>query len=794
MENPPEHGGRRRTRKATIVRRRWPGAVAALLPVFACFLGGATAKWAEGIVVLLFGFLLLADPPRVSLGRILNFLFLGVLAFSAISFLPARWFFRPDWRVALTNDFGIALPASVTPQPWVTLGYLASFLAALVWLYYVCAREVETRDVRRELRLFAGGIASLAGLCVALYFSHAALPFWHNERGFGPFPNRNQTANVFAIAAIVILACGYDDIRNGRKRWIAWALAIAVVVAAVVLDFSRAGIVILVAGSGLWLALFACRSGSTARIAVGVSLLLVLLTTLLLFGGKTLERFDLRGTGAYAGMSSELRWLIFRDAFHLISRSPWCGIGLGNFDSVFAIFRNASVGDTRALHPESDWLWFWAEAGWPALLLTVAGSVLLVWRVFPLGEEKNRRFRAAALIGVILFALHGLLDVSAHRVGTAWSAIFLLGAALRRPVELRPSAIAPVVFRVFGVALIAIGAAWTAAVRWQLPLPGSVGAENSYATAAAASRGQNFDQTISETSRALAWTPLDWHLYFLRALGSVAAQRPASDALDDFRRARFLEPNAVDVPFEEGRLWLTKQPTLTLTAWREALRRAGSHRAEVYDHMLALAQQFNPNLIGRLQELASGQPGLAIVYLARANGAAFSAALEALLARDPDLQTLSAEEKAKLFSLWDERGDRAQLAATIEGHPDWASFAWRGVAKYQASKRNFHASVELVRRFAPKPALPSSLVAGSAEDLERSLAVNPRNYGVAFALYQRQRQAGKTSDALVTVRRFTADKESPRYFHFLEAESWADEGNWEQAWNSWQRFDVPSGK
>jgi hypothetical protein len=35
-----------------------------LLPVLACFLGGATTKWAEGVVLTLLGLYLLARPPR----------------------------------------------------------------------------------------------------------------------------------------------------------------------------------------------------------------------------------------------------------------------------------------------------------------------------------------------------------------------------------------------------------------------------------------------------------------------------------------------------------------------------------------------------------------------------------------------------------------------------------------------------------------------------------------------------------------------------------------------------------
>ena len=745
-------------------------------------------------MVLIFGCLLVADPPRRSLGRGLNLVLLAFVAITSLAFLPANWFAQTDWRAALTDDLGIALPGTLSPQPWVTLGYLLSLVAGLSWLYYVCARELEQREVRRELRMFAAGIALLAGLCVALYLAHTTMPFWPNERRFGPFPNRNQTADLLGISAVVALACGYDDLRNGRKRWLLWLGAVAIMTAAIVLDFSRAGIVLLVAGSGFWLAVFAFRRITAGRLAAGFSLLLVLLTVLLLFGGKTLERFDLRGTGSYAGMSSELRWLIFRDAFDLVRHSPWCGLGLGNFDSVFAIFRNFSAGDTRALHPESDWLWLWTEAGWPALALALLGTTLLLRRVLPIGDEKNRRFRSAAGIAALLFALHGIVDVSAHRVGTAWSALFLLGLALRRPSELAASRSVPILFRCVGVCLILTGGTWTAAARWQWPLPGSLGAENGYAAASAASRGQNYEDTIDQTTRALVWTPLDWHLYFLRALGKIGAQRPARDALDDFRRARFLEPNGVDVPFEEGRAWLAKQPTLALTAWREALRRAGPREGEVYDQMLSLAQQYRPGFLPRLSAMAELHRGLPLIYLARTHGDAFRAGLDALLARDAGLQTLDDPAKTRLFDLWAERGDREKFSATLARHPEWESLAWSAMAKEASARHDFARAVALVRRFAAKPVLPTSSALGSAEDLQRTLATNPRNYAVGYALYQLERSAGRNSDALITVRRFTAEKEAPRYFHFLEMESWADDANWERAWRAWQNFDSQDAK
>jgi tetratricopeptide (TPR) repeat protein len=769
--------------------RWWLNFAVPALPVLACFLGGATQKWSEGVITALFGVMLLVHPPRVSLGWKINVILLALLACGATAFLPANWFLRPAWRVALVDDFGINLPGMLSPQPWISLGCFLSFLAGLSWLYYVSTLELDLRDVRKQMRTFAFGVAALTALCIALRAGHTALPFWHNERGFGPFPNRNQTANLFGLTAVIVLACGQEDIRHGRKRWIFWLIALAVMVTGIVLDFSRAGVLLLVAGSALWLGAFAVRKGSAARIALGVSLLLVLLTAMLLFGGETFERFNLRAGDT--GVAGDLRWAIFHDASNLIAASPWCGIGLGNFDEVFAVFRDASLNTARTIHPESDWFWLCVEAGWPAVVLTIAGIIFFLWRVFPLREGTNQRFRVAALIAALLFAAHGIVDVSGHRIGTAFTALFLLGLAVRRPLEFPRSVVFPFLFRGIGLLLLAAGAAWVFATRYENPLPGAVGVENEMRLATAANRGRNFTETIERTTRALGWAPLRWQLYFLRGLGEVGARSAIAQAVDDFRRARFLEPNLFEVPYQEGNVWVTvNQPNLALTAWREALRRAGTHRPDVYAAMLAVVRQSNPRIHEGLEELGMVHHDLALIFLEHSGGPAFMKALQRFLDHDLTLQTLSPEEKVTLFKHWAERGDPAELARTMETHPEWMPFAWRGLAKYQAAQKNFRAAVEMTRRYGESPPLPTPAENASIDQLRTALHANPDNYGTGFQLFRAQMDQGMVDEALVTVRHFTDLPACPRYFHFLEAEAWAAKQDWERAWKAREKFDA----
>ncbi len=768
---------------------RWiANATVALLPVLACFLGGATEKWEEGLVITVLALYLLVRPPRFSLGTLTNLVFLTLFILAAVAFLPARWFFQPEWRAAFVNDLGIQLPSTLTPQPWITLSYLVSFAAGLSWLYVVSTQDLELREARFQLRLFTSGIALLAAICIAFYLAHTTLPFWHNEQNFGPFPNRNQTGDLFGLAAITILACGQDDLRKGRKRWIVWILVLVLIVAAILLNFSRSGIGILVAGSALWLAAFAFRQRSPSRLALGVSFSLLLLTALLLFGGQTFERFHFRDFGS-AGISTDFRWQIFHDTFQLIRNSPWFGIGFGNFESIFAIFRDASLSDQRALHPESDWLWLWTELGWPAAVLTIVGIALLVSRVFPLRVGTNQGYRLAALIAALLFAICGIVDVSGHRVGTAFAAIFLIGLSQHRPLSLKTSQWISISFRFVGLVLLAAGLSLVVAARGEKLLSGSVGVSSAKQLSAVADTERNFSETIALTTRALRWAPLDWQLYSARAIAEVELKQ-TTNAVDDFRRARFLEPIAYEVALAEGNAWLPSRPVLAVTAWREALRRAGPLRPGVYASMLSDTSLRSPEVSPFLEAIGLSEHDLALPYLNRVSDAVFNRALAQLLRNDPNLQSFSETEKLALFSLWSERGDPEEISWAVEQHPDWLRYAWLGMAKYNASKNDFRAACELTQRFGEPVALPRVAANFSLQDLEKRFHAAPYNYSIGYELYRAQMQNGRADDALLTARHFSELPNSPAYFHFLEAQCWAEKQNWERAWNAWRAFQA----
>lgn len=757
----------------------------ALLPVLACFLAGGTQKWEEGVVITLLGLFLLVRPPRFSLGVITNLVLLTLFILAAVALLPANWFFQPEWRAAFVNNFAIRLPSTLTPQPWITLGYLVSFAAGLSWFYVVSAQDLGLREMRFQLRLFTVGITFLATISIAFYLAGIAPSFWHNERNFGPFPNPNQTGDLFALTAIMILACVQDDFRKRRRRWIAWILALVLIGTAIVLNSSWAGIAMLVVGSAFWFGALVFQKRS--RLTLGVFFIFLLVTAFVVIDGQIFQRLHLGNFES--GVSPDLRWRNFQDTFRLIRDSPWSGIGFGNFESIFAISRDASLSDPRALHPESDWLWLWAEVGWPAVVLTVLWIALLVSRFFPLQKETNQRYRLAALIAALLFAIRGIVDVSGHRVGTAFAALFLLGLALHRPLSLKANRWVPRLFRVIGLGLVAAGLSLVVAARGQKLLPGSLGVSAAKRLSVMADRNGNFSETIALTTCALRWAPLDWQLYLARAIAEVEL-RQTKNAVDDFRRARFLEPTGYEVPLAEGNAWLSYRPVLAVSAWREALRRAGPLQSQVYASMLSDTALKNSEVSTILEEIGLSQHHLVLPYLNRVSDVSFNRALAQVLRNDPNLQSFSETEKLALFALWSERGDPEEISRAVEQHPDWLRYAWAGMANYKAGKKDFRTAYQLVQRYGEPVALPRTASNLSLQDLQKRFDHAPYNFGIGYELYRAQIQNGRLDDALLTARHFSEVPNFPAYFHFLEAQCWAEKQDWERAWNAWQEFQA----
>src|SRR5262252_1419604 len=100
-----------------------------------------------------------------------------------------------------------------------------------------------------------------------------------------------------------------------------------------------------------------------------------------------------------------------------------------------------------------------------------------------------------------------------------------------------------------------------------------------------------------------------------------------------------------------------------------------------------------------------------------------------------------------------------------------------GLAKHNASTNDFRAAYELTQQYGEPVALPRVASNMSLQDLENRFAAAPNRSGIGYELYRAQMQNGRVDEALLTARHFTERQNSPPYFHFLEAQCWAEKQN-----------------
>lgn len=791
-----------------------------LLPLVSVALGGATARWSQGIVLALLGGLLLAAPPRVALGKWLNLILLSLALLALLAFLPASWFSRPVWRAALVDDFETVLPSTLSPQPWLTAESAAVFLAGLAWFYRMATVNWTVAERLRAGRAYAGGVVLLAIVFLALLKAQIAVPIWPAERHFGPFPNRNQTADFLAVGALIVLGCVHTAWRARRRIEAgAWMVGWLVVAVADFTSFSRAGVVLLFFGAAFYMvsqerrarrhaAAMAKRQGEVAgskqidrwrTVALGVSLVALLLSAFLMFGGETVDRLKpASGEATVNAVTTEFRLRIQADALHLIAASPWCGIGLGNFDALFQPFRVLSALPSRAIHPESDWLWMTAELGWPSFVLVLAGLALLVPGIRPLRRADDRPLRTVAFVALMIFAIHGFVDVSGHRVGTMFQAIFVMGLALRwdedgsGPWRVPARWPAPV-FRCVGAILLAVGLTWIAAAQGWVLVPGQQGVEALDQAANRAIQRRDEPAIERDMNRALAWEPLGWRLYFRR--GDARAYLPGQTeaAAQDFRRARYLEPFLGELPMDETLIWLTAgQPDLALSALLEACRREPDRAGEFVGRAVQTARALfpgDPDFVERLGRIAVDTPAILLAFLDQLEPPQSVQFVAACVRQSRSLGELPPTGKTRFFRFWANRGDTRALAEAMNRRPDWQKLGWRWWAEGLAHDGDFQQACAIAQRMATPPRIPSIAPSSrSLEAMEQDADATPGDAALALQISGAQTRAGRLVDAFNTLRRSAGQPDAPVYLRYLEAGAAAAAGRWDQAWEAWEEY------
>jgi O-antigen ligase len=771
------------------------------LTVLAPALGGSTELWAQALISFGTGILFFLAPPRRSLGFLPNCLFIAIGAAALIGFLPAHWFSPPAWRTALLN-FGIQLPATRSPQPWPTIQAACLFWLGLAWAYYLFACQWPPAFREKAWDAYCFALLCLAATLAFCFAINKHLPFWPDVREFGFFPNRNQTSNVLGLAGIMIYANAFQHLRRGRKSGWIWLASLALICWALILNYSRAGIILFFGGALIWH--FWWLKGLKERLPrmLAFGPLVLLLALLLVAGGETMWRFGKESAGFFS--SGNFRLSIYRDALHLLEQSPLLGIGLGNFRSIFSLHRQFSFAPNETIHPESDWLWTAVEMGF---LVSLLFFILLVWWIrhcFPFEPGTWRRLRMAAMICGCAFVVHGFFDVSGHRVGAIWPALFLASSALHPEVDFRRSQTTAVLFRFLGALFVTVAAWWSASIFGAKTLPTTASLDRVVAQIQVASQREDYEKVLQLVSQDLNIAPLNWELYYQRGFAEAALDRPRSQTSRDFAVARYLLPNWPDLYLKEGKVWLAVgEPDLAFESWRQGMERFPPEAPHLYSQMFEIIKG-DVALLDRWRILGETNKECLLIFLRSTDRMGFEIELERLLSEDrqprndrgsrtlSELDSFSRAELGALFSAWYEKGDKLRLAQTLREHSDWQEIAWPQLARAYADYQDYRQAYETVQQFASSPHVPQKNPQESAAVLQSRFKLNP-TVEAGLALYFAETKENRIDDALMTLRQLAALPNSPKYLSYLEAQLWAKKGQWKEAWQALARFEFPNG-
>jgi putative inorganic carbon (HCO3(-)) transporter len=264
------------------------------------------------------------------------------------------------------------------------------------------------------------------------------LPVLQPDQGYGQFINRNHFAYLMEMGLGLTLGL----IAGGgvsRERALIYLGALLPIWTALVLSYSRGGIMAMLAQLVVTLLLFfaviPARDSSLQNSRVwalagspGVRLVLVAAAIILIVagmfwvGGEGLTtrleatRGEFGETEAYRQGVTRLR--IWRATGRMIKANPIVGVGMGGYWAAIPTYHDAS-GVSTPQQAHNDYLELLASGGVVALAIGV-WFVVVVFKRARANLQSPRPFRRAAcmgaLIGITGVAVHSLVDFGLHRM------------------------------------------------------------------------------------------------------------------------------------------------------------------------------------------------------------------------------------------------------------------------------------------------------------------------------------------------------------------------------------------
>lgn len=776
-------------------RPRWETWALVVIPLIVCFLGGGRSVFAKGVAATATGALILAAPPGYRLSKLTLLCLVALLVAPLVSFLPATWLGPlAEWRTILSDEWGIGLASTATPQPWVTFESWLLLLTGVVWLAWCASRGSTLDDRRSVIQMLVIG-ASVIAVLTLLDKRHLIHVLWWkfpSELGetYGPFANRNHTSSLMAMASVLCAAAAYDGHRNKARSWLFFLVLMVPIFIVILTNTSRAGLVLFFVGVSIWLWTAAMRKGFFKKVALIGSLALCGIAVVLVLGGSLSGRFS--GRDATKSHTTELgvgRMELYSEVVKMTSAAPWTGVGLGNFVDVFPQVATVHEPRLRFLHPESDFFWSMAEGGMLTVIPVIAVVLLFASMTGPWiasrsdesASRQDRRLRLAAAIAAWMAVMHGIVDVPNHGLGYSLMTAMLAGLAIR-PSRARVSATWAdrLAFRLLGVVVLITGLLLLAVFFGRPALPGRSSAKLLAQQARTLSTANRDSEAMKLVNRAIELNPLDWTNYFLRATLHINLKHPDQQALLDFGRARAIEPHYSFMCIEEGHEWLAKHSPFAISAWKEFLRR-NPERPDYFNYLLGLIRD-DPALMREARKLAATAQ-LKLTYLEQTyDRASFDAQIDDMLAMPKSLEAMDSEGRKRFFRLWQERGNKAALKAALEKNQAWQQDGWQVLSEELAREGNFEGAYRLTIHYEQPPIVPSNSDLNDFAQLQHNFDMNPLDPRRGLDLYFAQKTKRQWDNALATLEKIYRLPDAPVYVRYEMAAIHAQKQDFRGAW------------
>ena len=762
--------------------------------LLAVVLAGGRPLWAQGVVTLGIALLWLIWPPEKRPSKAILWM-LSILAVVPLAaFVPVALTGAPSWREALALIPAITPSPFVTPQPWLVGQTWLLWLTGLALAGW-CASQTWDHYNRETLaRMFTGGMFVITAFAVYAFLTGSQPGLWTSQHEFGPFANRNQWGSLLGLSGIMALALLHQSVRHQEKRaMVFWALALALFAWSIVQNGSRGGLVVLVSGGFAYWMFFGLARKEYRYAAVAVSLVFVSFSLFSFGGGALLERFvQLREMGE-EGFSNDARVQFYRMTRNLVGDAPITGFGLGNFEYVFPFYHDYEpFFDRRPVHPESSWLWLASEGGLLSVLAVAVAVCILIALGFQARRSRANTVRSAGMACALVMVINSFFEVSGHRLGTLFPAIFMASLCLPAAADRLAPAMSRFALRGIGLLLAVVAATWIAAGFGKVVLPaiqGTSGLQDAAGREHAAGNVAGAIELLREASRQ---RPLSNEIHWPLA-AFLLEEKQYDEAWNEFRAANAVLPYLSWMIDTEGYFWIPIDPSRAAYAWNQALRRTmPGRRAELYGKYLRLAKD-TPALRSLLLRLYPDNPEFEFVRMRLAEGAGVKR-LPRLLEKTNNLSDAPETMVEPVMRYMLQYNQTELLAGVAEQNLRSKKLGWRVLAELASRENRQSEALEMHFQYGPRPTLPAPISRSDLRSIERAAALAPMDIATAVAYYQALEAARRHDDAFWQLRRIMEFPNAPAYIWYLAAQSAHERGLHEEAWQFLRTYEEKSRK